>query len=96
MGENMERYRHTWYSLISDLSKPGIRRVTDLLEESNLTGSMILLLPLAGVERSSRAPLLGLLDMIKFQSGSEPNGRCGHRAKGKGKKLFLTISMDST
>ena len=95
IGENMERYRLTWYSLISDLSKPGMRRLTDFLDGSNLTGSITLLLLLAGAERRFRASSLGLLDMIAFQSGREPIGTCGHKAKGKGEK-FLTISSDST
>ena len=67
IGENMERYRLTWYSLISNLSKPGMRRLTDFLDGSNLTGSItLLLLLLAGAERRSSASSLGLLDMIAF------------------------------
>ena len=97
IGENMERYRLTWYSLISDLPKPGMRRLTDFLDGSNLTGSitLLLLLLLAGAERRSRAFSLGLLDMIAFQSSRKPIRKCGHKAKGKGEK-FLTISSDST
>ena len=94
IGENMERYKLgiVW----SDLSKPGMRRLTDFLDGSNLTGSItLLLLLLAGAERRSCASSLGLLDMISFQLGREPIGTCGHKAKGKGEK-FLTISSYST
>ena len=96
IGENMEKYRLTWYSLISDLLKPDMRRLTDFLDGSNLTSSItLLLLLLDGAERRSSASSLGLLDMIAFQSGREPIGTCGHKAKGKGEK-FLTISSNST
>lgn len=37
------RRLHTWYSLISDLSKPGMKSVTDFLLISNLTDDVILL-----------------------------------------------------
>jgi hypothetical protein len=35
---------YTWYSLISDLSKPGMKRVTDFSAASNFTGGAMLLL----------------------------------------------------
>jgi hypothetical protein len=40
----IEGMGHTWYSLISDLSKPGMKRVIDFLAVSNFTGGAMLLM----------------------------------------------------
>ncbi|KAK7833034.1 hypothetical protein CFP56_026013 [Quercus suber] len=85
----------TWYSLISDLSKPGMKRVMDLLAGSNFTDD-ILLLWLAGRERRFFASLPTVLSMISFQLRGKPTWTCGMKAKGKGKKFCLTLSTDSS
>lgn len=72
-----------------------MKRVTDFLAASNFTEGVTLLLPLAGKERRFRAFSLTLFGMIAFQSRGEPKGRCGMKAKGKGEKVFLSLSSDS-
>lgn len=87
---------HTWYSLISDLSKPGMKRVTDFLAASNVTEDIRLLLPLAGAERIFCAFPPTVFRVIATQSrGGEPREICGMKAKGKGENIFLSSSSDS-
>lgn len=88
--------KHTWYSLISDLSKPGMKRVMDLLLGSNLT-ELVTPPPLSVVwARRFRESLLEALNIMSFQSRGVSTERCGEKASGKGEKFFLIAPADST
>lgn len=90
------RILHTWYSLISDLSKPGMKSVTDFLLTSNLTDDVVLLDWLDSEVRIFLASSFAVLSRTLLQSiGLFING-LEMKAEGKGERFFFALSNDSS
>lgn len=87
---------HTWYSLISDLSNPGMKRFTNFLFVSNLTDGTTLLCWLANDERRFLASALTVSRRILFQAIGLFIEMLEMRAEGKGEKSFFNLSSNFT
>lgn len=91
----MRRILHTWYSLISDLSKPGMKRVTDFPFTSNFTDDVTLLDWLDSEVRRFLASPLTVSSRTLFQSIGLFINELEMEAEGKGEKSFFAPSSDS-
>lgn len=89
------RILHTWYSLISDLSKPGMKRVTNFLFISNLTDDVTSLHWFARKLRRCLASSLAVSSRTLLQSIGLFIDKLEMKAEGKGEKSFLALSDDS-
>jgi hypothetical protein len=86
-----ERDCLTWYSLISDLSKPGMKRVTDFWTESKLTEGY------TKVDAFLSCSFVFWLNELSalLQSTEESFGRNGRKDKDNGRNFWATSRCSS-